>query len=144
MIHYALVCDAGHEFDGWFDDGAGCDRQLARGLVACPSCHSSRIGKALMTPSLANARHGLTPDAGASSLPGGDAALRSAMQELRRQVLAGAQDVGRDFAARARQMHEGEIAAKPIYGEASRDEVVSLLEEGVPVLPLPPAPKEQH
>ena len=142
MIHYALVCDTGHEFDGWFDDSAGCDQQLQKGMVACPSCHSAKISKALMTPGLAHAKHGDAAEA--SAMLSRNQAMRAAVLAVRQEILASAQNVGNDFATQARQMHEGEIDAKPIYGQASRDEVVSLLEDGVPVLPLPPAPDEQH
>ncbi len=99
-----------------------------------------------MTPGLANARHAVAQSgSAATAVPlSREAAMRGAMQALRRQMLAGAQNVGREFAAQARQMHDGEIDTKAIYGQANRDEVVSLLEDGVPVLPLPPAPEEQH
>lgn len=95
-----------------------------------------------MTPGLANARHAVAQSgSAATAVP---LSREAAMQALRRQMLAGAQNVGREFAAQARQMHDGEIDTKAIYGQANRDEVVSLLEDGVPVLPLPPAPEEQH
>ena len=38
MIHYQLRCAQEHEFDGWFKDSAGFDRQAKRGLVECPIC----------------------------------------------------------------------------------------------------------
>ena len=31
MIHYQLRCDAAHEFDGWFKDSAGFERQAEKG-----------------------------------------------------------------------------------------------------------------
>ncbi len=94
-----------------------------------------------MTPGLANARHGGTLDAEPLLE---SKALRQKLQLWRRQILEGAENVGPDFASQARKMHEGDMEPKPIYGQASRDEVVTLLEDGVPVLPLPPAPEEQH
>ena len=36
MIRYALACEAGHEFEGWFSASADYDDQSARGLIACP------------------------------------------------------------------------------------------------------------
>jgi len=40
----------------------------------------------------------------------------------------------------ARKIHYGEAEERAIYGEASGAEVKALLEEGVPVAPLPPDP----
>ncbi len=34
MIHFALVCEKGHEFEGWFRDGADYERLAAASLIA--------------------------------------------------------------------------------------------------------------
>ena len=52
MIHYALRCGGGHEFDGWFKDSASFDTQSQRGLLDCPICADRRVERALMTPSV--------------------------------------------------------------------------------------------
>ena len=38
MIHYALICKQGHQFESWFQDSAAYDKQAKRGLVTCPQC----------------------------------------------------------------------------------------------------------
>ena len=43
MIRYALACDAGHEFEGWFGSSADYDDQRARGLLSCPLCDSGQV-----------------------------------------------------------------------------------------------------
>jgi hypothetical protein len=53
MIRYALVCDKHHEFESWFANSAAYDKQVKRGLVACPVCGSAKVEKALMAPRLA-------------------------------------------------------------------------------------------
>ncbi len=53
MIHYSLVCDAAHEFDGWFRDSATFDAQASSGVVVCPYCHSAKVAKAVMAPHVA-------------------------------------------------------------------------------------------
>jgi hypothetical protein len=40
-------------------------------------------------------------------------------------------------------MHEGSIDERSIYGEAKPDEARALLEDGIPVAPLPFMPKRQ-
>ena len=52
MIRYSLVCDKKHTFESWFANSAAFDKQVKRGLVACPGCGSVKVEKAIMTPSL--------------------------------------------------------------------------------------------
>ncbi|MFW8594986.1 DUF1178 family protein [Cribrihabitans neustonicus] len=86
-------------------------------------------------PAVQAARGGETPGRGLLSQPSG--ALEKAIAELRSKVEANSDYVGKDFAAEARAMHLGEVPERPIHGEARPDEARALIEEGVPVLPLP-------
>ncbi len=52
MIHYQLRCKDDHGFDGWFKDSASFDLQAKRGLLECPTCGSTKVQRALMTPSV--------------------------------------------------------------------------------------------
>jgi len=52
-------------------------------------------------------------------------------------------DVGDSFASEARAIHEGRSEERGIYGQASPQEVRALLEDGVPVAPLPPEPPKK-
>jgi hypothetical protein len=52
-------------------------------------------------------------------------------------VMANTEDVGQDFAEEARKMHYGETEERNIRGQISLEETHSLLEEGIPVMPLP-------
>ena len=63
---------------------------------------------------------------------------------MARHVLAHTETVGERFAEEARRMHYGESEERAIRGQASREETVALLEEGIEVLPLllPAALKE--
>ncbi|HCY54983.1 MAG TPA: DUF1178 domain-containing protein, partial [Oceanicaulis sp.] len=40
MIRYALQCDEGHGFEGWFSSSDDYESQEKRGLVECPECGS--------------------------------------------------------------------------------------------------------
>ena len=58
-------------------------------------------------------------------------------------------DVGRledvqAIADEARAIHYGDAEGRPIYGEASPQEARALVEEGIEVMPLPPAPDDRH
>jgi len=57
-------------------------------------------------------------------------------------VLVNSEDVGTRFAEEARKIHHGEAPHRSIRGQATSEETEALLEEGVPVLPLPIPPKD--
>lgn len=60
---------------------------------------------------------------------------------LRAHVEANADYVGPRFADEARRMHLGDAPERAIYGDAKPQEVRDLLEDGVPIAPLPFIPK---
>jgi len=138
MIRYALACDQAHEFEGWFGASADFDDQQAKGLIECPVCGSRAVRKQIMAPAVAGTKRN-TPD-----LP---PQMRQVMMEtlgkVRRHVEENFDYVGDSFAAEARAIHEGKSEDRGIYGEASPAEVKKLVEDGVPVAPLPPEPPKK-
>jgi hypothetical protein len=66
------------------------------------------------------------------------------MGRVRRHVLDTFDYVGDGFAAEARAIHDGHSEDRGIYGEASPKDVRELIEEGVPVAPLPPEPPKKN
>ena len=64
MIRYALACEHGHEFEGWFGSSGAYDEQVAAGQVECPVCATRAISKQIMAPAVAGTKK--TP---ASDLP---------------------------------------------------------------------------
>jgi hypothetical protein len=131
MIRYDLTCDKGHAFDSWFASAAAYDRLAAGGHVACPDCGSVAVTKALMAPAVARKDRALT----APRDP-----REQALADLRRQVEENSDYVGLTFAQQARDMHEGRIPERAIHGEAKLEDARKLLEDGIPVAPLPFVP----
>jgi hypothetical protein len=136
MIKYALVCDLGHEFEGWFGSSGGFDDQSAQGLVQCPTCNSPAVRKQIMAPAVAGTKRRVAAEPGMRQL------MMEAMGKVRRHVEENFDDVGDNFAKEARAIHEGKSEERGIYGQATQAEVKSLVQDGVPVAPLPPAPPE--
>jgi hypothetical protein len=130
MIRYALRCDRAHTFDAWFGSSTDFDRLQAAGLVSCAVCGSTSVEKNLMAPSVASGA--AEPNLTAPASP-----AEQALAELRRRIEAESEDVGRGFVAEARRIHEGLAPARAIIGEARPAEARALLEDGVPVAPLP-------
>lgn len=59
------------------------------------------------------------------------------MRALRARIEARSENVGRDFATEARRIHDGDAPARPIIGEARPAEARALMEDGIPIAPLP-------
>jgi hypothetical protein len=151
MIVYNLVCKSGHEFEAWFRDSAAYDAQAQKGRVACPTCNTRSVSKAIMAPSLSKAG-GSRKEETARSLPspapmgesqvaGVDPKLAKLLGEVRNYVEKNYDYVGPRFPEEARRIHYGETPERQIYGEASAEEVKSLTEEGVAIAPLPKLPR---
>jgi len=64
------------------------------------------------------------------------------MREFRKHVDATSEDVGKDFAEEARKIHYKETEERGIRGQATREEAIELIEEGIAVHPLPVLPEE--
>lgn len=131
MIRYSLKCDQGHGFESWFASAAAYDTLAGAGHVVCPQCNSSRVEKALMAPAVAVTE----PEERPLATPTTE--LERKLAALRKHVEETSDYVGRDFAREARAIHAGESPERPIWGEARVDEAKALIDDGVPVAPLP-------
>jgi len=58
-------------------------------------------------------------------------------KELGAYITRNTEDVGIQFAEEAKKMHHGEVTEWNIRGSATQDEVASLKDEGITILPLP-------
>lgn len=150
MIHYQLRCAAGHEFDGWFKDSDGFETQAASGFVACPSCGSTDVLRALMAPGIPRkgreAGRELVPvPATPASMPAAGGVMpdsvRVALHKLREEVEKNCDYVGAGFAEEARKIHNGETTPRGIYGESTDEEAEALEEDGISFARIPWAPR---
>lgn len=149
MIKYALKCSDEHKFESWFKSSEAFDTLSASGMLSCPVCGSTRVQKAMMAPRVATEAPATTqepvqdpPEPAAQSLltsPSDE--VQAAMQRLKKAVEENSDYVGTEFTSEARAIHEGEAPERSIYGEAKPEDAKKLLEDGVPVLPLPFLPK---
>ena len=139
MIRYALACGAGHDFEGWFGGSDDFDAQSARGLVSCPACGSPEVRKQIMAPAVVTSKGKAETATG----PSREMMLEMASQ-VRRHVEDNFDNVGDAFAREARAIHEGRSEERGIYGEATLREARELLEDGVPVAPLPQVPPDRQ
>ncbi len=152
MIRFSLTCSNGHDFESWFQTGAAFEKLRDAQMVSCSHCGATKVEKSLMAPAVAKKGRtaALRPDAGETAAPGPPTPLAAApggpeqaLAELRRKIESTSEYVGLSFAAEARAMHEGDAPARPIYGEARHEDAKRLIEDGVPVAPLPFRPRRR-
>lgn len=146
MIIFDLRCaPQGHVFEAWFGSTDDYEDQRRRGLVQCPICGAGEVDKAPMAPRVG--AKGSPSSAGAAedyftSEPEAVKAMLSALASAQREMLRKSEHVGDRFAQEARAIHFGDAAVRAIHGRATRAEAETLLEEGIPVAPLPFAVQE--
>jgi hypothetical protein len=139
MIRYSLRCAEDHGFDSWFKGAEAFAALEAAGQVTCPVCGSTSVRKELMAPAVRPARSAAAQGEPAKrpdlSAPGSE--LEAKLADLKRQIEANSEYVGMNFAAEARAMHAGDAPGRAIHGEAKPEEARAMIEEGLPVAPLP-------
>ena len=132
MIRYALTCTSDHNFESWFQSADAFDGLVLSGHVACPVCGTAEVMKSLMAPVVRADRIAAPAPL---STPSNDREVFLA--RLRAEVEAKSEFVGTNFVAEARAMHDGDVPERSIYGEARPEDAIKLLEDGVPIAPLP-------
>jgi hypothetical protein len=143
MIVFDLKCGGqGHVFEGWFGSSAAFEEQRRSGLLTCPLCGSAEVGKAPMAPAVPakGASSGCASRGSPDPLAGAPAevkAMLAAAAVAQRKLLASSESVGDRFAEEARAIHLGDAEARPIHGRATLPQAARLVEEGVPIAPLP-------
>lgn len=142
MIRYALKCGEGHSFESWFQSADAFDALAERGLLACAICGAADVSKAMMAPRVSVDDVAKAPtDDRPLSTPAHPA--EAALRAMREHVEKTSTYVGGNFAREARAMHVGDVPEKPIYGQAGPEEAKALIEDGVPILPLPGVPGDK-
>ena len=147
MIQFSLKCSNDHRFDSWFQSSDAYDKLERAGLVTCAVCGVASVSKAVMAPRVRPAR-----DAAPLPVPAGPKApaqtaashpAEPALAALKKHIEANSDYVGKDFAREARAIHDGTAPERAIYGEARPEEARRLIEDGVPIAPLPFVPRRK-
>ena len=133
-----LQCAQRHLFEGWFASEEDYLNQHARNLMACPVCGDSDITKRLSAPrlNLSGIRAGSGQEQQAVPSDKKESDLQAALMTAARHLVASTDDVGKNFALEARKIHYGETQARGIRGQTTQAEALSLLDEGIAVLPF--------
>ena len=141
MIQFTLKCSEDHRFDSWFQSSEAFDKLHAASMVSCAICGSTDVEKAMMAPRVSDSKS--RGEAPVPALTNSTNPAEQALAELRKKVEENSEYVGLNFAREARDIHDGLSPDRAIYGEAKPEEAKKLIEDGVPVAPLPFTPSRK-
>ena len=138
MISFDLECKNGHRFEGIFKDFYSFENQMNKNLVTRPICENSEIKRLFTGCSIQpkNSNNTALNKTGPNAF--------DFIKFVNDYVKENFDDVGKDFAEKARAIHYGVEEQKNIYGESTLDEIKELMDEGVDVLPIPHIDKLEH
>ena len=165
MLVVDLQCEHGHVFEGWFASAEDLASQQLRKLLSCPVCGHTEVvrrpaASRLNVSSLrstavertARRDQGVpgsgvgprgssaTPLRQVAQVPDTQAqaqALEALYWQAVKHVVENTEDVGDRFVEAVRDMHRGDAPQRPVRGQADREEVAELRDEGIEVLALP-------
>ena len=141
MIKYTLKCSQDHRFESWFQSSGAYDKLRGAGLVICTQCGDTEVKKTIMAPRVQTARGKADVTPAPPQPDGPPPEVVEAITKMRDYVEKNSTDVGARFADEARAMYLGETPERMIHGQTAPEEAKALIEEGVPVVPLPFMPK---
>jgi hypothetical protein len=151
MIVFDLKCGKDHVFEAYFADSATYELQAKAGEIACPLCGDETIAKAPMAPNIAvnnKARGALKPSPMPETAPARQpppppemARAVATLRRMRAHIEQNFDHVGTRFPEEARKIHHGEVERRNIYGDATREEVGALADEGIEIGEIPWVPR---
>lgn len=147
MVIYDLVCQSGHEFEGWFKNAEELVAQQESKLLSCPFCGIDVVIKKVTASKVAKKSNAVNKTHQNVATSVGDtgsskeyAQLQAMLNKVHDYVDANFIDVGNRFADEALSIHRGEKENTNIRGTANQAQLQELADEGVSAVPLPVKP----
>lgn len=134
MVIYDLICDKNHSFEGWFKSEEDFKKQQNDDMLCCPLCDSSNVKK-VPSASYVAFRNSARPTSESKAALSQDF-KQQLVKELSHYIAGNSEDVGTRFAEEAKKIHYGETDNRAIRGQATKNEVRELNQEGIEVISL--------
>ena len=131
MIKYNLICECGKTFESWFSSSDEHDVQRRKKLINCIYCDSTSVRKSVMAPNLFSKTNKTSKNTNIEKK------IKKQLLDLRRYIEKNCKNVGDNFPREARSIHYDKKTSKGIYGMATPEETLELLEEGIDVATIP-------
>ena len=135
MIKYQLNCkNCELSFDSWFASSKEYEKLKKKNLLNCHVCNSQQVEKSLMAPKLINKPISKSFDNQNLKLK----KISNKIKEYQKFIKNNFEFVGKNFAYEARSIHyNNKKNIKGIYGEATKEEIKELKEEGIKTKIIP-------
>ena len=127
MIKYRLKCNScSKSFDSWFSSSFEYEKLKKKDYLNCHFCNSKDISKTIMAPNLL----GLNFKEGNKIKK--EKEIKKKILEFQNFIKDNFENVGDDFAYKARSLHyNSKKKTKGIYGNATKEQIADLNEEGI-------------
>jgi len=139
MIKYNLKCDNDHEFESWFSDSNEFDNLKKKKLLECIFCSSKKVNKSIMAPMVSVIKEN---NREIKILKENLKNEKIKLLQLRKFVENNFEYVGKNFGRKVREVYYDKKSKKTIYGTATPEERKELEEEGIDLLSIPWASKD--
>ena len=135
MIKYKLICkECQNLFDSWFASSLEYEKLKKLKHLNCYFCNSKKVEKTLMSPSIVNLKGNIKIAPKHKKY----IKIQKKIKEYKKFIKNNFEYVGNNFAYEARSInYKSKKKSKGIYGEATKDEVMELKEEGIEVDTIP-------
>ena len=139
MIKYNLKCKKGHQFESWFSDSKEFDKLNKKKLLECIYCSSTKIQKSIMAPMVFGTKSKRdTPNLLDLNL----LHKKNQIIKLREYVEKNCEFVGDKLSEKVREIYYDKKTEKSIYGTTTLEEREELEEEGINLISIPWARKD--
>ena len=139
MIKYNLKCENDHEFESWFSNSNEFDKLNKKNLLECIFCSSNKIKKSIMAPMISGSK---SKDEGDELFDKYSFKQRKNLLKLREHIEKNFEFVGDKFSEKVREVYYDKKTKKSIYGTTTPEEREELAEEGIDLLSIPWANKD--
>ena len=139
MIKYNLKCENNHEFESWFSDSNEFDKLNKKNLLECIFCSSNKIKKSIMAPMISGTK---LKDEGDELFDKDSLKQRKNLLRLREHIEKNFEFVGDKFSKKVREVYYDKKTKKSIYGTTTPEDREELAEEGIDLLSIPWANKD--
>ena len=135
MIKYKLECkNCEITFDSWFATSKEYEKLKKKKLLTCYNCESSEVEKTLMAPKFINSKKKSKNNLDQSK----SAEIKKTIKKYQKFIKQNFQYVGENFVYEARSIHyDKKKKTKGIYGNASKNDIKELKEEGIETQTIP-------
>ena len=135
MIKYKLLCkECDLKFDSWFASSSEYERLKKKKLLNCHNCNSEKVEKTIMAPQLISHKSKTDEKLKLEKYN----KVKKTIKDYQKFIKDNFNYVGDNFAYEARSIHYNvKKKSKGIYGNASKEDLKELKEEGIDAQMIP-------